>query len=222
MPAKSTSSAVGTEDPPDLEPGRGDRGGPGQLGAGATTSRLVSSLIPVQTTSAVVKLRGHAADDVSPVRVAVLADHLAGGPLNSRISLWSRDCTTISRSLPQAAVTRYGKRARSQATRVSLTRPRARPASGVLSMLNSSSRPRPPCGSVRVAMSSGRRRSASPPRDKPPLRALARVGRVGDVPARHRRLVHPRDEDGLAVGGPPVTPGTVHLLGGDELRRGRR
>ena len=48
-------------------------------------------------------------------------------------------------------------------------------------------------------------------------RAPPGIGRVGDVPALDRRLVDPRDEQRGAVRRPPVTPGPVHLLGGDEF-----
>ena len=47
--------------------------------AGAMTSPRVSSLIPVQTMSPLPSWAGTPVDDVGPVRVGVLADHLAGG-----------------------------------------------------------------------------------------------------------------------------------------------
>ncbi len=52
-------------------------------------------------------------------------------------------------------------------------------------------------------------------------RALG-VGRVGDVPALDRGLVHPLHQQRRAVRGPPVAAGPVHLLGRDELGQPER
>ena len=43
------------------------------------------------------------------------------------------------------------------------------------------------------------------------------VGRVGDVPAAHRGVVDPRDQQRPAVRRPPVPAHPVHLLGRDEV-----
>ncbi len=48
-------------------------------------------------------------------------------------------------------------------------------------------------------------------------RRAVRAGRVGDVPALHRALVHPGGEDGRAVRCPPVAAQPAHFLGRDEL-----
>ncbi len=49
-----------------------------------------------------------------------------------------------------------------------------------------------------------------------------RVSGIGDVPPGDGGLVDPRDEQGGAVRGPPVTAMAVHLLGRDELGQPER
>ena len=171
----------------------------GVTGSPSTSSRRAPPSSVIHSSAPRRGARRHAGDDVDPVPGRC-----------PRARGWSRRWP----GRPAARAARAGRGAAPRSSSSSAAQTDVRQ---VLVALGVPARRRPGCRRARRRRATTRRSACRRPGRRRPSGSRSGLRGVGDVPALHRGVVDPRDQQRRAVRRPPVAAHPVHLLGRDEL-----